>query len=68
MDRASLAKYHQGRAEELYAFARWAGSKGMRAKDRFAIGDFILRRNQFNIEAELAAIHSATARILMGVE
>ena len=68
MDRVSLAIFHQQRAEELYAFARWAGSKGMRAKERFAVGDFILRRNQCILEADLAAKHAATARLLMGIE
>lgn len=66
--REALASYHQQRAEELYACARWAGSMSMRAKEHFAVGDFIIRRNQYTLEADLASKHAATARLIMGVD
>lgn len=66
--RTLLIFFHQERAAELYEFARWVNQKAIRARARYAIGEVVQRRNQFTLEADLAAKHAATARILMGVE
>lgn len=63
--RITLAAFHQERAQELYEVAHWVAGKAIREnRDNYNI----LRRNQYNLEADLAAKHARTARILMGVE
>lgn len=62
MTRAELILHHQSRAEDYYQYARWVMGKAKHAGQR------VLRANQFREEARLGAIHSMTARILMGVE
>lgn len=66
MSYPDLAIHHQQEAADLYQFARWVSGKASRAKERG--GDFIIRRNQFTLEADRAAKASATARALMGIE
>jgi hypothetical protein len=71
MGRDFLIAYHQGRAAELYGYTRWVMGKAAKQRGPFEAGfknDYYPRLNQFRIEAELAATHAATARMLLGVE
>lgn len=62
MEVKDLIVHHQRRAEDYYAYARWVAGKAKHDSMR------ALRTNQFREEAYLGAIHSMTARLLMGVE
>lgn len=71
MTRAELIVWNQQRAEEYYAFAHWAAGKAGKQRAAFDMGAanlYHVRRNQCRMDAESAAAHAKTTRLLMGME